>query len=401
VSDDVYALKGAEVLLPGGVLGSKTICVDRGIITSVLPAGARVDFPSYDISGQYLSSGFVDIHVNGGGGASFEAATGEAIRTVIDTGVQFGTTSVLAAINTAMPEDRLAQLAVLDRFSNEAGKGEFLGAYLEGPYYNFLQRGAHNPDWIHDPDADEYGVWLDRFGDLIRVVTLAPELEGGLDAIRALHKAGIVAAIGHTMATDVQVDQAIEAGASLVTHIYNAQSTYTRNDDGKYLGVAEMGLLRDELTVEVIPDNRHLTPRMQQLVIKTKPHDLICITTDAMEATGQGPGTYEVMGGVVWVDDEVAYREDRTRHAGSILTMDRGVRNMVKAGATVASALMMASEVPARTIGVDDRKGKIAEGADADFVVLNKELEVMVTVCKGQVAFEAEGSNLIDGVQAS
>ena len=96
---------------------------------------------------------------------------------------------------------------------------------------------------------------------------------------------------------------------------------------------------------------------MQQLIVKTKPHDLICITTDAMEATGQGPGRYEMMGGVVWVDDEVAYREDRTRHAGSILTMDRGVRNVVAAGASVASALMMASEVPARTIGAVCRCG--------------------------------------------
>ena len=225
-------------------------------------------------------------------------------------------------------------------------------------------------------------------------MTLAPELEGGIDLVRTLCEAGVVAAIGHSMATDAQVDEAIEAGASLVTHIYNAQSTYTRTDTDKYLGVAEMALLRDELTVEMIPDNRHLTPRMQQLVLKAKSHDKICITTDAIEAAGQGPGKYQVMGGVVWVDEEVAYREDRTRHAGSILTMDRAVRNIVAAGASIGDALMMASEIPARTIGVDDRKGVIREGADADLVILDEDLIVDATVCGGDVVYSAEGSPL-------
>ena len=399
--EEVYALKGAEVLLPGGELDQRIVCVERGKIVSVLAPDTPVEGLVYDLTGYVLSPGFIDIHVNGGGGASFESATNESIRTVIDTFVRYGTTSLLAALNTALRRDRMTQLEGLGRYVNEAGTGELLGVYLEGPYYSPVQRGAHNPEWIRDPDPDEYGEWLDRFGELIRVVTLAPELNGGPDLIRALSGAGVVAAIGHSMATDEQVDRAIEAGASLITHIYNAQSTFTRRDDGKHLGVAEMGLLRDALAVEIIPDNHHLTPRMQQLIVKTKPHDLICITTDAMEATGQGPGRYEIMGGVVWVDEEVAYREDRTRHAGSILTMDRGVRNVVAAGASVASALMMASEVPARTIGVADRKGRIAEGADADLVLLDSELNVVATLCRGAVAFASEASPIGPGVHAS
>jgi N-acetylglucosamine-6-phosphate deacetylase len=401
LSDDPFALKGAEVLLPGGALGFRTICVERGIVSAVLPPDADVSLPTYDISGRFLSPGFVDIHVNGGGGASFEEATTDAIRTVLESGVRYGTTSAVGAINTATRNDRLSQLVALDGFENIAGCPELLGTHLEGPYYNPAQSGAHNPEWIRLPDPDEYGTWLDRFGDLILVVTFAPELEGGLDLVKALGAAGVVPAIGHSMATDEEVDQAIQAGARLVTHLYNAQSFYTRTDQGKHLGIAEMGLLRDELTVEIVPDNRHLTPRMQQLVVKTKPHDLVCITTDAMAATGQGPGMYEVMGGVVWVDEEVAYREDRTRHAGSILTMDRGVRNVVKAGASVAEALMMATEVPARTVGVNDRKGKIAEGADADLVILDSDLAVQATICKGRVVFSAADSPMIAGAQAS
>jgi N-acetylglucosamine-6-phosphate deacetylase len=393
--EETYALVGADVLLPGGILDERTVCVFGGCIQSVLPAEVEPDMTSYDVSGTILAPGFVDIHVNGGGGGSFEDGTSDAVSKILDTGLRYGTTSVLGALNTATAEDRMNQLGALSRIKNSPGRGEFLGAYLEGPYYSQAQRGAHHVEWIRDPDPAEYGAWLDQFGDLIRVVTLAPELNGGIDMVRALTDAGVIAAIGHSMARDDQVDEAIDVGARLVTHIYNAQSTFTRTDGGKHLGVAEMGLLRDALTVEIIPDNRHLTPRMQQLVIKAKPNDRVCITTDAMEATGQGPGTYEVMGGVVWVDDSVAYREDRTRHAGSILTMDKGVRNVVEAGASIGKALMMATEVPACTIGVEDRKGRLVEGADADIVLLDRSLNVSATISGGHLAYAAEGSHLL------
>ncbi len=399
MSEDAFTLTGAEVLLPGGTIARRSVRVDGATITSILPAEAVVTGRSIDASGFTLSPGFVDIHLNGGGGASFESADEGAFRRVIETGFQYGTTSVVGAINTATREGRITQLEALSQFSGRYASC-LLGVHLEGPYYSPGQRGAHHSEWIRVPDPAEYGVWLDRFGDLIRVVTLAPELVGAMDLVHTLSGAGIVPSIGHTMATDEQVDEAIEAGARLVTHIYNAQSVYTRTNSSKHLGVAEMGLLRDELTVEIIPDNRHLTPRMQELIVKTKPHDRVCITTDAMEATGQGPGTYEAMGGVVWVDEEVAYREDRKRHAGSILTMDRGVRNIVRAGAGVASALRMATEVPARTIGAGDRKGILAEGVDADLVLLNDKLEVVTTMSRGEVVYAAEASPIPGGAQS-
>ena len=377
------------MLLPGGRLDSVTVCWADGQIASV---GQDSVGDAIDGSGYYLSPGFVDIHLNGGGGASFESESPDDFRTILETGLRYGTTSVVAAINTATAADRIRQLEALDAYANGDGAGRLLGVHLEGPYYSPDQRGAHHPDWIRHPDPAEYDVWLERFSQTIKVVTLAPELPGSLALIERLSEAGIVPSIGHSMATDTQVDAAIEAGAKMVTHIYNAQSSYTRSDDGKHLGVAEMGLLRDALTVEMIPDNRHLTPRMQALVVKTKPSHLICVTTDAMEATGQGPGEYEVMGGKVWVDDEVAYREDRKRHAGSILTMDRGVRNVVSAGASVAEALMMATEVPARAIGVSGQKGTIEVGGDVDFVLLDPDLQVAATVSRGDVVYAAEGS---------
>ena len=388
-----FALTGCQVLRSGGILERGTVVVEEGQISRVVDPSEHLRMPTIDAAGQICAPGFVDVHINGAGGASFDSCDPSGFDTILETGFRYGTTSVLAAINTAPEEDRIAQLEALASYDSTVC-GQVLGVHLEGPYYSPAQPGAHRPEWLRDPDPAEYGVWLERFADLVRVVTLAPELEGGIDLVRTLCEAGVVAAIGHSMATDAQVDEAIEAGASLVTHIYNAQSTYTRTDTDKYLGVAEMALLRDELTVEMIPDNRHLTPRMQQLVLKAKSHDKICITTDAIEAAGQGPGKYQVMGGVVWVDEEVAYREDRTRHAGSILTMDRAVRNIVAAGAPIGDALMMASEIPARTIGVDDRKGVIREGADADLVILDEDLIVDATVCGGDVVYSAEGSPL-------
>jgi N-acetylglucosamine-6-phosphate deacetylase len=180
----------------------------------------------------------------------------------------------------------------------------------------------------------------------------------------------------------------------LITHIYNAQSSFVRSDEGKHLGVAEVGLMRDDLVVEVIPDGFHLTPAMLAWIVKVKPWDLICATTDAMHATGLGPGKYQMMGQTVWVEGDEAFREDRKRHAGSILTMEKGVQHLVRAGASVGHALKMATEVPARVIGVDTYKGKLTKGYDADLVFLDDALNVAATVCRGQVVHAVSGMSL-------
>ncbi len=377
-------LKSRRVALPEGirpavveVAGEKIVGVREGSTEE-----AR------DLGNALLASGFIDIHCNGGGGETFEEAGQGGIETILNTFARFGTTAVVGAINSAPAAARVETLERMTAFEQPSACPAFLGAYLEGPYYNAEQRVAHREEWIREPDRKEYSRWVEKFGSLVKVVASAPELSGALEMTRYFAESNVVSAIAHTMATDEEVDAAIEAGATLVSHLYNASSIYTRTAEGKHLGVAEMGLLRDTLTTEIIPDGHHLTPRMLELIVKVKPHHLICITTDAMQATGKGPGEYVVMGQKAWVTEEVAYREDRKRHAGSVLTMDRGVRNVVAAGVSAEDALKMASSVPARTVCASKQKGEIREGLDADFVVLDDSLEVLATICRGAIAYE-------------
>ena len=388
-----FRLINGQLVMPHGQLIGGTLDVVGDQITGVCEEMGDLD--EVDVSGLIVAPGFVDIHLNGGMGESFEDANAKGLSRILDLYVKHGTTSLLGTINTAPREKRLESLLRIQNWRDHLSHPvEFLGVYMEGPYYNPEQRGAHREDWMRDPDPAEYGEWINRFGDLIRVVSLAPERSGAMACIRALDCAGIIPAVGHSMASDAVMVEAIEAGVRLVTHLYNAQSTFYRGDGIKQLGIAEMGLLRDELIVEIIPDGYHLTPMMLSFVLKAKAHHLICATTDAMHATGLGPGPYELFGQTVWVDGDEAFREDRKRHAGSILTMEKGVRVLVNAGVSVAEAIQMAAEVPARVVGVDDCKGKLVKGYDADLVILDRELNVKATICRGEVAYRSDDAPL-------
>ena len=388
---DGFRLINGQLAMPNGQLLYSSIDIAGQKIDGIGESSDQQN--EIDVSGLIVAPGFIDLHLNGGLGHSFEDADARGLSQILDLYVKHGTTSLLGTINTAPPEKRIESLTRLENWSrNLSHPVEFLGVYLEGPYYSVEQRGAHRADWMHNPDPEEYGEWIDRFGDLIKVVSLAPERDGSMALIRELDRAGIVPAVGHSMASDAVMVEAIEAGVRLITHLYNAQSTFTRSDVGKHLGVAEMGLLRDELVVEVIPDGYHLTKAMMAFVLKTKAHDLICATTDAMHATGLGPGEYELFGQKVWVDGDEAFREDRKRHAGSILTMEKGVQVLVNAGASVCDAIQMSTEVPARVVGVDDRKGKLVAGYDADLVLLDQDLNVVATICRGKVAHKSDSA---------
>jgi N-acetylglucosamine-6-phosphate deacetylase len=386
-----FRLCGGQMVLPNGEVTFGDVEVVGGKLTQVGYL-ADADLRSVDVTGLTVAPGYIDIHVNGGMGETFEDADASGLDKILDLYAKHGTTSLLGALNTAPMEKRLESLARLKAWQNEKTLPiDFLGVYLEGPYFNPEQRGAHVASWMRDPDPEEYGIWLDEYGDLIRVISMAPERAGALTFIRELCRSGIVPAVGHSMATDKVMREAIDAGVRLITHIYNAQSTFCRTDHGKHLGVAEVGLMCDDLTVEIIPDGFHLTPEMLAFVLKVKPTDLICATTDAMHATGLGSGKYEMMGQTVWVEGDEAFREDRKRHAGSILTMEKAVQVLVATGASVGDAIRMATEVPARTIGIDDYKGKLVKGYDADLILLDDQLNVKATVCRGHVVHDPGG----------
>jgi N-acetylglucosamine-6-phosphate deacetylase len=385
-------ISSARLVTPSGIIEDGHLVIADSRIESVGEgAPPRASGGVIDARGRWLLPGLIDIHCHGGGGRSFQEPDAEAIRTVLAAHARGGTTSIVPAVAACPGEERHACLEALRaaQASTSASLPEILGAYVEGPYFSQKERGAQPSDLIGPPDAEDYLPTLGTYGDFIRVWSLAPELAGSADFICELRRRDIIAALGHSDASEEAVVAAVEAGAGLVTHIYCAQSTFHRVEAEKKLGVAEMGLLLDELAVEVISDGRHLPPRLLQLVLKNKPPDQVCLITDAMPAAGMPPGEYAFLGDTVWVTEEVAYRADRQRYAGSVLTMAGALAVTAEhAAASMVDLAQMASLTPARLLGLADRKGSLEPEKYADVVLLDDDFGVRMTICRGAIAYE-------------
>ncbi|MBM3476418.1 MAG: N-acetylglucosamine-6-phosphate deacetylase [Armatimonadetes bacterium] len=400
-------IHSGRVVTPQSVLDPGYVVVEGSTIAQVGEGSPPPCERAIDAAGLWVLPGFIDIHCHGGGGRSFQEADEEAIRVALAAHLRGGTTGIVPAIAACGREERHACLDALRNgvtslnfnlrdAEPSVGPGPrlkfkdvtpaVLGAYVEGPYFADKERGAQPLGLIRPPDPEDYRPPLREFGELIRVWALAPELPGALEFIRELREHGVVPALGHSDASEEHVEAAIAAGARLVTHLYCAQSTFHRVGAEKRLGLAEMGLLREELVVEVIADSKHLTPNLLRLVLKSKPPSQVCLITDAMPAAGMPPGEYEFLGERVWVTDEVAYRADRERYAGSVLTMAAAVRNVAAQGADMVAVAEMAALTPARVAGVDRRKGSLEAGKDADVVLMDEGLEVRQVVVRGRTA---------------
>ena len=245
-----------------------------------------------DANGLYLSPGFVDIHTHGAGGADFMDGTEEAVRTACLTHLRHGTTSIVPTTLASTFDEMAMILGLVERIMEEAKAGEkssadvmpdILGIHVEGPYFSPAQRGAQDPKYLKNPDPAEYQQILDAHPGIVRWTT-APELPGALEMGRELRRRGVVASIGHSDAVYEEVVEACRNGYSLVTHLYNGMSRLVRKNAVMRPGVAESGLILDELDVEVIADGMHLPPSLLTLVYKVKGPDRICLVTDSMRA---------------------------------------------------------------------------------------------------------------------
>ncbi len=388
-------ISSARIITPVGIVENGHLVVSGSRIAGVGEGAAPEGVGRViDAAAMWVLPGFIDIHCHGGGGRSFQEPEAEAIETVLATHARGGTTSIVPALAACPADERHACLDALRVAQSSSLQSpslpEILGTYVEGPYFSQKERGAQPADLIGPPKPEDYLPTLDAYGDLIKIWSLAPELPGAIEFIRQLRQRGIIAALGHSDASEEHVVAAVAAGASLVTHLYCAQSTFHRVEAEKKLGLAEMGLLLDELTVEVIADGKHLPARLLQLVLKSKAPDQVCLITDAMPAAGLPPGEYQFLGDTVWVTGEVAYRADRQRYAGSVLTMARAVDTTHQlAGTRMTDLARMASLSPAQVVGADDRKGSLEAGKDADIVLLDEELQVRMTICRGEIAYQA------------
>ena len=385
-----------RVLTPQRTIPNGTVLISGKTIVAVSQGDIDVpDATVLDAEGAYVSPGFIDIHVHGGGGHDFMDGTEDAFLQIAQTHARYGTTALVPTTLTSSREELFNTLSVYERANRRNTTGaRFLGMHLEGPYFALSQRGAQDPRYIRDPDPDEYREVLDRSSAVARW-SAAPERPGALAFGDYLRSKGVLAAIAHTDAVYEEVVAAVQHGYRLATHLYSCMSGVSRRNGFRYAGVVESAYLLDELDVELIADGVHLPAPLLQLAYKIKGPDQCVLITDAMRAAGMPPGP-SILGSLhngldVIVEDGVAKLPDRQSFAGSVATADRLVRTMMTlAKIPLLEAVRMMSSTPARVMGVADRKGEIRAGYDADLVFLDADFAVQLTMVEGQIVFQRE-----------
>ncbi|MGL4650251.1 MAG: N-acetylglucosamine-6-phosphate deacetylase [Caldilineaceae bacterium] len=370
-------------LMPDGRIADVLITLRDGSIASVERATAAGVAAAELRTAGVIAPGFLDLQLNGGWGCDFTIDPA-AIAQVAERLPQTGVTGFLPTCITSPLESYAGWLETAQAVSaavNEGGDAaQVLGVHLEGVYFSPQKAGAHNPALLRAIDVDEI-LTLYAISPLVKVVTLAPELEGAHEAIRALKARGILVSAGHSNATFAQAQAALAAGIGWGTHLFNAMHDLRHREPG--LAAA---LLLSSLPVGIIVDGVHLHPAIVQMVYRLKGAAGITLVTDAMAAMGMPPGVYNLGGYEVQVDGHSARLPSGTL-AGSILTMDGAVRHLIaQSGCSLAEALTMASRTPADLLGLP-AKGRITPGADADLVLLDADLRVETTFIAGQVAW--------------
>lgn len=366
-------LTGAELLRPGWIEVSDGAIVGVGAGVPERPADR-------DFSAATVVPGFVDTHVHGGGGGAF-SDPGQT-RTAVDLHRRHGTTTLVASLVTEAPDDLLSQVGAL---AEQVNAGLIAGIHLEGPWLAAARCGAHDPALLRDPETAELERVFDAGDGTIRMVTLAPERSGGLEAVRWVVDAGAVAAVGHTEATYEQTRAALEAGATVGTHLFNAMRPIHHREPGPVIALLE----DPRVTVEVIADGVHVHSALYRHVTRSAGPDRVSLVTDAMAAAGMADGAYRIGPLDVDVSGGVAHLVGTDTIAGSTATMDRlfgfAVAGNVGGGMPPDDALALAvaqtSVNPARALGLPSPVLRV--GCGADLVVLDLDLQVSAVLCRG------------------
>lgn len=373
-------LAGARVVLPTGTVENGRLIVEGTKIVGAAPP----DAPVRDLTGHWVVPGFVDIHNHGGGGASFTSGTAEDVLKGVRTHREHGTTTLVASTVTG-ETDFLAHRAGF--LSELVEQGDLAGIHFEGPFISPCRKGAHSEELLRDPDPAEVRKLIDAARGTARMMTLATELPGGIDSVRLLAEHGVIAAIGHTDATYEQTVEAIEAGATVATHLFNAMPGLGHRAPGPIAA-----LLEDErITVELINDGTHLHPAALELAFHRAGAGRVAFITDAMDAAGFGDGRYQLGPLAVDVRDGVARLVDGGSIAGSTLTLDTAFRRAATIDRLPVEEVVQAiSANPAKLLGVYDKVGSLEPGKDADLVVLDAEFTLKGVMRKGAWVVEPQ-----------
>lgn len=379
-------LHSRRAITSDGEISDAGILLRDGQIESIsaresmsLPAGA-VEVQAADLT---AIPGFVDVHIHGAGGRDVMEGSTDALRTVAKKLAQFGTTSFLATTVTAGIDDTLRAVEGIARYVPEQHKSdpacaEVLGIHFEGPFLSKARRGVHPADLLQLPSAPVLDRFLKAAAGNARLLTIAPELLGAAPCIDAARHAGLVVSIGHTDATYEQARAAIARGARHATHVYNAMRPFTHRDPGVIGAV----LTSTDVTAELIADGIHVDEVAMKILLQAKGPERVVLISDGISATGMPDGKYMLGGIDVTVSNGVCRNADGNL-AGSTLTLDRALRNIVNLGIPLPAAVRMLTLNPASLLGIEFKKGALRTGADADILLLDESLQIRQVWTRG------------------
>ncbi len=374
-----------QILTPQGWLNDGSVLISDGKILEITNSdlaviGAKV----IDAKGMYIVPGFVAMHVHGGGGYDYKQATEEAFEAATKAHLNHGATTIFPTISSSSFATLKQAVSVCETKMKEKGS-TILGLHIEGPYLNPKMAGNLFAEDIKGIDKAEYTELIEST-DCIKRWDISPELEGAHEFAQYTRSKGIMTAITHTEAEYDDIKAAYASGFTHAAHFYNAMPGFHKRREYKYEGTVESVYLMDNMTVEVIADGRHLPSTIIRLVYKIKGVERTCLVTDALAyAACKNP---DVDPRFV-IEDGVCKLADHSSLAGSLATMDKLIQTVVKAGIPFSDAVRMASETPAKLIGVDDRKGSLQKGKDADILIFDRNLNLRAVWSMGNLVEEA------------
>lgn len=338
-----------------------------------------------DYTDKYVSAGFIESHTHGAGGCSFIDNTVDDVIKACECHLRHGTTTIFPTVTTGSFESMRKGVINIDKaIKSKKCKSNIIGAHLEGPYLSLAQVGGQNPNFITPPKKEEYEKLVEEYGDSIARWTYAPENDKDFEFTKFLKAHNINASAGHTNAIYDDMKGAVENGCNLITHLYSATSTVTREQGFRRLGVIESAYLMDELYVELICDGKHLPPELIQMIIKIKGTDKVILTTDSLSVACTDTKEDTTSGTGFIVEDGVCKLLDRSAFAGSIATCDRLIRVLhFECGFEIPVAVKMLTKIPAKLFNLDN-KGTLESGKDADIVVFDDDINVENVFVNGE-----------------